>query len=126
MQKQTFWQKLMVLTTTQLLTKEQKDVITRGRKQGLHRDQISIYANPEFSVKQMEEILCGFETGLTKGQVAFYAKAQYDDTQMMVMRFGFNHAVPQQQMEKYLNPDKYTGEQMFEIKLGIDKRTNSS
>ena len=38
MQKQTFWQKLMALTTTKLLTKEQKEVITRGRKQGLRRD----------------------------------------------------------------------------------------
>lgn len=63
-------------------------------KDGLTIEQVKVYANPEFSWRQMEEIKKGFKNGLTIDQVKFYADYRYDYYQMQTIRERIEKRLP--------------------------------
>ena len=48
-------------------------VVKRGRESGLTEDQVSLYATPEFSPEQMEEIRLGILDGLSPSKLRVLA-----------------------------------------------------
>ena len=70
-------------------TENQMDEIKNGFENGLSKEQVSVYAKPEFSCVQMNEIESGFINGLSIEQVSVYAKPKLDENQMSEIRSGF-------------------------------------
>jgi len=71
----------------------------------------------DFDELQLRQILLGLKQGLTKEQVSVYAKSEFDYSQMSEIRIGFVRGFGVQKIQEYANHE-YTRLQMRAIRAG--------
>ncbi len=109
------------IPTAKSLIKEQRagvHEICEGLEHGLTKEQVRLYANPEFSNVNMREIRSGLEHGLSEEQVRLFANPEFNDGQMKEIRLGLEGGLSMEQVGIYAKPLFY-GEQMKELRLGL-------
>lgn len=97
--------------------------LVHGLSEGID---ISIYADPEFNDRQMDEIrraLKLIEYQRTHGlenlpNINLLARKDLDDKQMSIIRYAFAQEVPNEKIALFADP-KYNYEQMDQIRAGI-------
>ena len=110
------------IPTAKSLIKEQRagvHEICEGLEHGLTKEQVRLYANPEFSNLQMREIRSGLENGLTEEQIRLYARPKFGYVNMREIRSGLEHGLSEEQVRLFANPEFNDG-QMKEIRLGLE------
>ena len=104
----------------------QRAEISKGKRFGLTREQINLYAKPEFNWQQMGEIRQGLEQGLSREQILVYANPKFDSEQMKVIRLGYESGLIYNNIKIYARPDVFDGKQMYEIFKGFDEMLSYS
>ena len=69
----------------------QKIQIESGKEMGLSEEQLELYADPDFTWDQMEQILLGFCNGLSVEEVKTYAQKKYGRHKMAELRMELLH-----------------------------------
>ena len=67
----------------------------------------------------MEEIRVGFEVGLSMEEVSVYANHDFTDAQMIQVRWGFQTGLSMEQVLVYAKPE-FTRKQMEEMRVGVE------
>lgn len=87
------------------MNREQLDEIIGGRRDGLTKEQVDIYAKPEFTGLQMSAIRYAYERGLSQEQIDLLAKPEYGPVQMDVLRSAFQAGLSIEQVKLFAKPE---------------------
>lgn len=88
--------------------------IRLGLQNGLTKEQVSLYAKPEFGDLQMNQIRLGLERGLSIEKVKIYARPEFLSTQMAVIREALESGLTIDQVKVFARPE-YDSFQMLTI-----------
>lgn len=90
----------------QEFNEDQLKMIKRGIEGGLTKEQINLYAVPEFDHDQMDEILIGIRNNkLSLEQIRLFADPKFDWQQMSTIREGFCVGLTTEQVSLYAKPE---------------------
>lgn len=87
-------------------TPDQLDAIQVGFNEELTPKEISVFAQPEYSVGQMAQICGGFYQGLTFREVLLFANPEFNADQMFIIRDDLeDHVAPFDTISLYAKPE---------------------
>ncbi|MEG1497409.1 MAG: hypothetical protein RR385_08550, partial [Clostridiales bacterium] len=95
------------------------DRIRRGLENELLMEEVVVFANPQFTEKQMGELCFSYFIGLNINQVKIFAEPYFSPQQMREGRWGCKNGLTNQQVEFYMNK-KYHWYQMRQLRLAFE------
>lgn len=112
------------------LTEEQIQIYAKPEFSGYEMEEIrwgledgfdvSIYANSKYDWEQMSQVREGLQNGLTVEQIKIYAKTEFNQTQMEQIRYGLQIGLKIDKVQIYAN-SKFDWTQMMQIRMGLEQ-----